>query len=114
MPAVGRTLYNCTLTGNSAHGLQGRRRGGWVHALQLHPERQLRLRTAAGQVSAILVSTLYNCTLTGNSAQFGGGVALGHGGGAYSGGGAYYGTYNCTLTAELITRREAAGRFSAR
>jgi len=74
----GGTLYNCTLTGNSAGGSGGGNCDG----------------------------TLYNCTLTGNSAQFGGGNDGGTlynctltGNSAASGGGNLDGTlYNCTLT----------------
>lgn len=75
--AYGGTLYNCTLTGNSA------RSGGGAER-----------------------STLYNCTLTGNSASpYGGGAAnctlyncTLSGNSAYYGGGAYESTlYNCIL-----------------
>ena len=46
--AYGGTLYNCTLSGNSGgHRLQ-RRRGVWVHALQLHAERQLGWQRGSG------------------------------------------------------------------
>ncbi len=76
---IGGTLYNCTLTGNSADTSGG----GGAYA-----------------------STLFSCTLTGNSADYGGGADGGTlhnctltGNAANYGGGATWSTLvNCTLT----------------
>ena len=72
----GGTLYNCTLTGNSADS------GGGAHSSTLH--NCTLSDNSARKGGAASGSTLYNCTLTGNSADWGGG--------AYSGA-----LYGCTL-----------------
>jgi hypothetical protein len=85
--ASGGTLYNCTLSSNSAASYTSS--GGGAYA-----------------------GTLYNCTLRGNSAYYGGGAysctlsncILSGNSGYYYGGGAYAGTlYNCTLSGNSST-----------
>jgi len=70
--ACGSTLYNCTLTGNSANGPNGA--GGGANSCTLY-NCALIGNSAAGGGGAF-GGTLYNCTLTGNSAGFGGGAVM--------------------------------------
>jgi len=93
--AYGGTLYNCTLTGNSAEGSTG---GGAENSTLFNCT--LRGNYGSGAEN----STLYNCTLKGN---YGSGAAnstlyncvLSGNSTPYVGGGAAYSTlYNCTLT----------------
>lgn len=75
--ACGGTLYNCTLTGNSA--VNG---GGAGNSILYNC---LISSNSASQGGGVYGGTLYNCALTKNSAE--------------SGGGAYTGTLrNCTVT----------------
>ena len=100
--ALGCALYNCTLTGNSASGGIG---GGACSCTLSNCT--LSGNWAAYEGGGAFGCTLYNCTLSGNSAfTIGGGseqctldnCAL-TGNWAYAGGGADYCTlYNCTLT----------------
>src|ERR1044071_1226847 len=69
--AVGGTLNNCTLMGNSAG--QG---GGVYRGILNNCALTGNSATSGGGVGE---STLHNCTLTGNSAQYGGGGADGDG-----------------------------------
>jgi hypothetical protein len=77
--AYGGTLYNCTLTGNSANG-----GGGGAYESTLN-NCTLTGNSAGSGGGGALYCTLNNCTLTGNSATW----AYGRGGG-----GAYFGTLN--------------------
>ena len=75
--ACGGTLYNCTLTGNSAMGGGGAASGILYDCIISG--------NSASQGGGTYAGTLYNCALTKNSAD--------------SGGGAYTGTlWNCTVT----------------
>ena len=85
--ACDSTLNNCTLTGNSVEEFWG---SYWE----------------GGEGGGAYYSTLNNCTVTGNTADYGGGAAGGTlnnctvtGNTADLGGGAYFGTLNnCTVT----------------
>jgi parallel beta-helix repeat protein len=107
--AYSGTLYNCTLSGNSAKGIPFGIGGGAARGTLYNCT--LSGNSATDYGGGVLGCTLYNCTLTGNSAN----GPNGAGGGANSctlynsalicnsatsgGGGAIGGTlYNCTLT----------------
>ncbi len=77
----GGTLYNCTLSGNSA----GDGEGGGAYSCALYS--CTLTGNSAGVGGGASGGTLHNCTLSGNSA------GDGEGGGAYS-----CALYNCTLT----------------
>ncbi len=107
--AEGCTLYNCTLSGNSA--LDGGLGGGAVNCTLYNctltgngafPGQVGR----AGYGGGALDCTLYNCTLIGNSATYGGGAdnctlyncTLSGNGAPYGGGANGCTLYNCTVS----------------
>jgi hypothetical protein len=97
------TLYNCTLTGNSAlwagdwSGWVGS--GGGACASTLYD--CVLADNSATEGGGASFSSLYNCTLTGNSAVINPSPPFYGGGG---GGGAYGGTlYNCTVVDNVAT-----------
>ena len=103
--AYNGTLYNCTLTGNWANITRGANGGGAYYSTLYNCT--LTGNSANSSGGGAYDGTLYNCTLTGNSAFFGGGGGtctgtlyncMLTGNSANDGGGARNGTlYNCTL-----------------
>jgi hypothetical protein len=109
--AIGCTLYNCTLSGNSALS------GGGAYSCTLY-NCTLSDNWANGSGAGAWSCTLYNCTLSGNSALAGGGA---WGSKLYnctltgnSGSGASQCTlYNCTLTGNNSALGDGGGAFSS-